>query len=528
MPSFRRRVVPPPARSAAKPKGFLAPIRGWIQSESLALAEPAGASVLENFFPTTRGIRPRGGSLRHATIDDGVKSLMAWRSGGLLKLFASDADSIYDVTNPADPDVQPSADVTTLTSGDYSSTMFSTAGGDFLVAVNGTDKRQLYDGAAWAITPAITLVDSADLSYVWVFKNRLFFVEKDTMNAWCLAVDAIGGDAIQVSLSGVFQKGGSLLFGATWSVDAGDGLDDICMFVSTEGEVVGFAGSDPADPNDWRTIGRYDIGRPLGKDAHIRAGGDLIIATTDGMIPLSAALKKDPAALSLAAVTRNIEDEWKRQAVLRASASWCCVKWLARSMAIIGLPTVGPSEVCCLVVNLLTGAWAKYTGWNITSLVELGSLAYFGTPATDDTLGGVFIAEASGTDDGEAYFSTYVGLYENLGAHNTKTVKMARTTWKYRKPFNAKISFSFNYSANLQAYPAAATHPSLDEWDVGLWDVAIWDSGTAEQVVTGWVSVAGEGFAVAPNVQITNSHNSPPEAELVSIDLLYENAGIAV
>ena len=56
-------------------------MRGWITSESLAADTPGSASVLDNFFPTTRGIRPRGGRFRHATIAGGVASLMAWRSG---------------------------------------------------------------------------------------------------------------------------------------------------------------------------------------------------------------------------------------------------------------------------------------------------------------------------------------------------------------------------------------------------------------------------------------------------------------
>jgi hypothetical protein len=506
---------------------FVAPIRGWIQSESLAKDLEGGASILENFFPTTRGIRPRGGLLRHATIDDGVLSLMAWRSGSAERIFASDVDSIYDITAPASPDVQPVAAVTGRTSGFYSSVMFAAIGGDFLVAVNGADDRLLYNGASWATAPAITGVSPSTLSHVWVYKNRLFFVQKNTLNAWCLSVDAIGGAATQISLSGVFKKGGSLLFGDTWSVNAGDGLDEVCVFVSTTGEVVGFVGINPADPNNWQQIGRYDIGRPLGPNASLRAGGDLVIATIDGMVPLSAAMQKDPAALTLAAITRAIEDEWKREAVAReTSRQWSCVKWVARNMAIVALPTVGASEQCAFVVNLLSGAWAKYTGWDISAMVEVGNLVYAGTPGSP---GRVHIAEASGTDDGAPYFSTFVGRYDHLRTPTVgKSAKMARTSWSFRKPFISRVSCSFDYRPHLPAYPNAAQHTSLDVWDVGKWDVALWDAGSAEQIVTSWVSVAGQGFAVAPNIQITNSHAAPPEAELVSVDLLYESGGAVI
>jgi hypothetical protein len=526
MPAFRRKPLPAPLQAKTEARTFLAPIRGWIASESLAREKPGGASVLENFFPTTRGIMPRGGKLRHATITDGVDSLLAWRSGTTERLFAADQDSIYNVTAPADPDVQPSADVTGQTSGVYSSTMFSTTGGDFLVAVNGTDDHLVYDGSAWAVnTPAITGVDSDDFSYVWVFKNRLFFIQKNTMYAWALEVDSLGGAATQISLSGVFKRGGILLFGTAWSVDAGDGMDDLCAFVTTLGEVAIFAGSDPADPTDWSLVGTYDIGTALGPFAHFKAGGDVIIATLDGLVPLSAAQNKDPAALTLAAVTQSIETEWHTQALARrSSTAWSCVKWVARNMAIIGLPTVGSSDTYCYVVNLLTGAWAKYTGWDMSCSIELGSRVYFGEPG-----GGVFLAEAAGEDDGEQYLSTYIGVYEHLKAPaNTKVAKMARTTWLYRRPFIDKVSFQFNYIADLPAYPSAAAHADEDLWDVAEWDVALWDASGADAIVTEWRSVAGQGFAVAPAVQMTHSYSAPPEAELVSVDLLYEMGGVAV
>jgi hypothetical protein len=49
-----------------------------------------------------------------------------------------------------------------------------------------------------------------------------------------------------IPLSGAATKGGKLLCGFTWSIDAGDGIDDKCVFVTDQGELLIFTGSDPA------------------------------------------------------------------------------------------------------------------------------------------------------------------------------------------------------------------------------------------------------------------------------------------
>ena len=69
------------------------------------------------------------------------------------------------------------------------------------------------------------------------------FVKRDSLKAYYLPVASIGGAAQDVSLSGVFQRGGKLLLGATWSLDSGDGMDDKCVFVSDRGEAAIYSGA---------------------------------------------------------------------------------------------------------------------------------------------------------------------------------------------------------------------------------------------------------------------------------------------
>jgi hypothetical protein len=510
---------------------FQPPVRGIVLNESLGNSKPGGALRLENFFPTATGCRTRGGSLKMATIGtDPVRRMWTFKSGQVEELFASDDDGIFNVTSPANPTTPPAAAVSGQSAGYYSTAQFGTAGGNFLYAVNGADDAQLYDGAIWKpintlTSPAITGIATASFSFVWSFASRLFFVEKNSMSAWFLPVDSIGGLAQEFSLAGVFQEGGSLLFGGKWSMDSGDGLDDKCVFVSTEGEVAVFQGTNPGAAAEWQKVGVYKITEPVGPNATMQAGGDLLIAVADGIVPISEAVNKDAAALSLSAVTRRIEPEWKKQVPLRTSLPWEIMKWPNSNMMVVSLPRSDVSlPTLAFVANLQTGGWGFYTGWDIQCMAHFAGQGFFGT--ADGT---IHQMEVTGSDDGMPYTCTYVALPDQLRSPGVfKTVHSARATFNANIPFNPKISASMNYRVKLPPPPSSAPDLGGNLWDVGLWDVAIWDAGAVQDIKTKWVSIGNSGAAVSPQIQITSGTNLKPNIELIQIDLLYETGAVHV
>jgi hypothetical protein len=483
---------------------------------------------MENWFPTARGARVRGGTLRHATISTTlpVEALLAYNAGGSSRLFACTSTSIFDVTTPASSTVIPTAAVTGQSSGDYSTAMMTNAGGVFMTVVNGLNQRQLYNGSTWTTSPTLTGGPGTNgnlFSHAWTFKSRMFFVQKNTLSAWYLPVLSIGGALSEISLAGVFQRGGSLLFGATLSSDAGNSINDMCVFVSDQGEVAVYQGSNPSDINDWSLAGRYEIGKPLGKNALIRAGGDIAIATDDGLIPLTAAIKNDQSTISLNAISKEIEPEWRSYAAYKRQRSWAIAKLPSSNLGLVVMPTAVSETPECLAVNLQTSAWAKITGWNLYSCAELNGYLYLGT---ND--GRVLLAESSGSDDGVPYFCNLIGLAESLGTPGIKSALMSRATLIYSTPFKARLSVTSNYTEQLQTAPASVSNNSTDVWDTGLWDIALWDSGAVRQVKTEWVSTPANGFTLAPVIQITCGSNATPDVELVSTDLLFEAGGVFV
>lgn len=522
-----RKPVQQNAKARARSKFIQPPVRGWITNEPLAASQPGGAMVLENWFPTATSARLRGGSKKYATVSTGpVRRMFTYKSGSQEKLFASDATKIFDISSITDPNTIPAAAVTGQTSGYYCTAQFGTAGGDFLSICNGTDTPKYFDGAAWANHAFTGIASPASLSFVWSFSSRLWYVEKNSMSAWYLPVDSINGALTRFSLAGLFQEGGYLLYGAKWSLDAGDGLDDKCLFISSTGEVAVYEGTDPSSVTTWRKVGVYKITPPLGPNAIMPAGGDLLIATEDGLVPISEAVNKDVAALSISAASRAIEKPWKKEVSRRNSLPWEIVKWPVMNMMVVSLPSPSTGvEPGCFVANLQTGAWTKYTGWDTRCLAVFGGRGYFGS--NDGT---VSLMETGGNDKGSSYVCTYVALPDHLGSPGSeKLFHAVRSVFTASVPFEAQVSASANYEISLPTPTASiADFLSANEWDVAKWDVAKWDASGVFQVTSKWSAIGASGYVISPQVQVTCGVTPYPYVELVASDALYETGGVMV
>lgn len=514
--------------AAAAPVKLPAPLAGWVENVSLASGAATAARIMENFFPTTQGVRARGGSTKSATVGARCRSLFSYETASTSKLFGTTASAVYDIS-ALNPSTVPSASISGLASGYVSTAQIGTGGGEYLYLVNGTDSARLFDGSAWttingASTPAITGVTTSTLVYVWKHKSRLWFVQKSTKKAWYLPVDSIGGAAVDFDLSGVFQKGGFLKFGATWSQDAGDGMDDRMVFVSSEGEVAVYQGDDPSDATNWGIVGLYTTAPPRGTNCHIKAGGDLIIGTDEGAVPLSAIMAKDPAALSTSAVSAAIETSWRKFVQTWDGVQpWEMIKWPRENMLVLSLPH---DLQTCFVANLQTGAWTKYVGWDVQCMALFNKALYFA-----DRNGFIYAAENGGSDNGASYVARLSYMPTDLGQPAvSKAIGLMRGTFQAIGTPTVQLSLSSNFDVLFPELPGI-TSPSVGTgalWDVALWDVALWDDdGLNDYVVKptytpGWTSVAFNGVEAAPQVQIVINGAGRPNIELVQIELMAE------
>lgn len=366
-------------------------------------------------------------------------------------------------------------------------------------------------------TVTITGVTTSNLTQVWLHKTRLFFVEKNSLSAWYLPSAVIGGAASELDLGAIFKKGGTLTFGASWSLDSGSGLDDVCVFVTSNGEIAVYEGDNPASASDWRLAGVYEISRPLNKHSFFKAGGDLAILTEDGIIPVSEALRKDRAALQAVAISYPIEDAWKT-AVANRSTDFPITPtlWQSQALLMIGVPGTGG---VAYVANARTGAWCRYTGWDVRCGIVANDMLYFGTNA-----GKVMRGQNGGADDGVAYTARYVPKFTEAGVRQVKMANHAGITVKATESPNFRMTCFANYE--IGTYPTATSlgAESGDVWGTGVWGTFVWGSGAAENAYTIWKAVRASGYSLAPAVVVTVNQSSVPAFEILATRLRFEVA----
>lgn len=392
---------------------------------------------------------------------------------------------------------------------------------------DGTGGSATADGVEALAAPGMDFgaLTSADMSFVWTYKNRVWFVQKDTLSAWYLAVDTIGGSATEFPLGGVFANGGSLLFGARWSLESGGsgGLSDQNVFVTGQGEVAIYQGDSPADASTWRIVGVYRIGAPLGKRAYIRGGGDLAIATTAGLVPLSKAIALDVTALNVATLSYRIADAWSDAIRLRGDSGWQAMIWPEAEMAAVAPPDlIGSSAPVLFVSNSESGAWARYTNWHALCLEVFRGQLYFGSPE-----GKVFKANVGGLDDGAAYSGAVVPLFEDMGAPaSAKIGTVARARTRANARIVDRVDILVDYNIDLPAAPDATPLTGTNTWGDAVWGTSQWGSELPAFVGQNWRSAGAYGYSLAPCYQVTSGSVAAIDVEIIDMETLHTVASV--
>ena len=364
----------------------------------------------------------------------------------------------------------------------------------------------------------VTGADSSTFINVNLFKNRLYFTQKNTLNCWYLDVDSIAGVASPLYFGGIARTGGYLQAMGTWTLDAGQGADDYAVFVTSMGEVIVYNGTDPTTAATWALKGVWQLGQTFSRRCFTKWAGDLLLLTQDGLVPLASALQSsrlDPRI--------NITDKIYYPVSLAATNyyanfGWQVIYYASENMLILNIPVSDGIEQ--YVMHTITKAWARFTGIQAYCFVNSGDNdLHFG---------------------GDGYVGTFYSGFSDNGNNITGAVQQAYSyfdTPGQLKRFTlvrpilqtdnglptvlCNISTDFQPVDNLGQVSFNPSILNTGKWDSATWDNKNWGGGLVTTKI--WQGVTGLGFTGSINMTVASQGI---EFHWASTDYVMEAGGV--
>lgn len=471
-----------------------API-GGINTVSAGTDMPASDLIYcWNMIGAEYGLRSRLGWREWCTGLNGeqVRSLLPFTgstaSGSNDKLFACTTSGIWDVSSST---ATPTQVVTFGTQNDDSgwgtSTVFvNSAGNHFLVYCDEANGYYSYaeSGAVWTAggisgTP-ITGADPTKLVSVVPWKNRLWFVERDTAKAWYLAIGAVSGAATAFVFGSRFKAGGTLRNLFSWTFDGGSGIDDALVGISGGGDIVIYKGTDPSSASTFSLQGVWQIGQvPTGRRLASDFGGDLVVMSSLGLLPLSKLVIGNIIFDRSQYQTQKIANLWNQlQQATSTLRGWGVHLHPQDAALIITVPTATGQATQQLVMSLTTHGWHQYRNMPMgVCAATWGGTLYFGTQdgrvcANDGYVDGVLLSNPSAFSTIDWSFLT---APSNFGTPNRKRVSQVITSITSQGGgINHVAVPRFDWDVTEPAAPTGSVAALGSAWDVALWDSGRW------------------------------------------------------
>ena len=475
--------------NAAKVASVPAPIGGWNARDSIANMDVLDAVQLTNLFPSVNNVVLRPGYTKYATgLPDQVRTLASYSSGTDNQLFAFSGTAIYDVTLGG---AVGAAVKTGLTNDVWEYVNTTTPAGGYIFAVNGYDDPLLYNGTTWT-TPTITGVDPKTFSNITTFKNRVWFTQNDSLKAWYLDTLSIAGAAAAIDMSSVAQLGGYLIAVGTWTIDAGYGVDDNLVFITSNGEVIVYSGTDPTDVTKWALVGVWRIGKPVGKRCMLKYGGDRLLLTYNGLYPLAASLQSsrlDPRI----ALSDKIQGAFAAATqVYGNNFGWTICFDPKHNALTVNVP-ISEGRQQQYVMNNITKSWCNFTGWSANCWEIFENEPYFGG---DGYVGHAWDDDYA--DDGANIASQALQAFNYFDSRGVKKYfTRARPSLFTSGTPAIFVGMNVDFELINTTAPLSYSPTNTSVWDGALWDNGSW--GTESIITNNWQGITGIGYCGATN-----------------------------
>lgn len=483
------------------------PVGGWNARDNIAAMPATDALVLDNWFPGTTSVAIRAGSAANATLNISdtlkVRTLLGVsKMDGTFKRFAVADNGIYDITAGGTISAVASA----CSSNQCESLQNNVGGVSYLTVVfgDGVNDCKLYNATTntWqalngASVPVLTGPTSNKIVYISEFKNREILTEVNSLKFWIGPLDAVGGVFTAFDLGSVFERGGYLMATGNWTVDAGDGIDDRFVAVTSEGEVAIYQGTDPTDATKFSLVGRYDIGKPVGRRCLLNIAGDVGILCEDGVWPLSKALQSatvDKKPMLTDKIQWAFNGYYKQ---FGTQFGWQFALLPKGPALLVNVP-IGFQRSYQFVMNTMTGAWCRFVNWNAECMLVQDGKLYFASNRTIRE-GWTGLKDLNAAITGTAATAFSYGPAKARG----KKINLAQPILQGSAGIEVSLALDTDFNQRRALTTQASFLSNIALWDSAIFDQAIWSGG--QVAVNKWKAVKhkpGGAFSLRLRVQV--------------------------
>lgn len=424
-----------------------APYSGLDLVSPIDNMEPSRALELVNVVPTSSSPKTRKGYALFTTPQSGAQignlsSLPL--TDGTYKVVATTSNKFWDVTTGTSAEI---TGTTTPTSREWQSAVFANR----LFFCNGVDTAQVYTGSGNVADSTFSGVTLANLINVSSYKERLYFVEKNTLKFWYGNTQAVGGSALTAyDLQYTFRRGGRLLFAGSWTNQLASTSADLFFACSSEGELLFYSGSYPGDAS-WSLVARFVIGKPLSYRSFLRVDNDVWIITSRGIVPITQlfAVGAEEAAESISASVNPLIAQYAES--VGFSHLWHGIHAPRERKVYIVIP-ISSTQTIYLVYCTDTKAWCRYELQN--SIDGCAITVSSDVPFWASSDGKVFKGEYLYSDNGDAISWSIRSAFSFNGSRgNYKAYKDLRPLIKGPGNLSVEIGIDTDFKRESTLYP---------------------------------------------------------------------------
>jgi len=168
------------------------------------------------------------------------------------------------------------------------------------------------------------------------------------------------------------------------------------------------------------------------------------------------------------------------------------------------------------VMNTITGAWSRFTGWNAKCWYVLANELYFGGAST------VYKAWTGTDDNGSDIVTDVLPAFNNFGTQSQiKRIAMARIILGYDSSVGVVADVNMDFDMATPVSTPTFSPTVYGTWDTGVWDAAIWGGDLV--IARDWQSVFGIGYWASLHFKTSSSAS---DVRVYSIDYTVEKGGV--